>query len=316
MSEPWYVGRPRLPLTRRLSAPRAVRAEIETLLRDGVVVLKRSLPPELCDGMRAAFHQIAREQSEIFEPHRDAQGHYPRIVNIHAVFPQFIDAFTRNMKAQLVCDFLFGQETVVYTSLYYESGSQQDLHRDTPYFWTEPGWRYFGVWTAFEDTDATNGALMVVRGGHLLPEPDRRSIRERFFPAGVAFDPLSMHTWEAYQTEVQRACAAAGLKTELVPVEKGDTIIWHPSLPHGGSPITDPGRTRHSMVMHVVPVGTPVRGQEVFFDPGARLGPARWSYAERNKRRYIEFDSVSFAHRDEFRRQDLRPSDRLAAAES
>jgi len=316
MTEPWYVGRPRLPLTKRLQAPRPVRAEIETLLRDGVVVLKRSLTPHVCDGIRSAFHELERDQSAIFGPQRDAQGHYPRIVNLHVVFPKFIEAFTRNTKAQQVCDFLFGKETVVYTSLYYESGSQQDLHRDTPYFWTEPGWRYFGVWTAFEDTDETNGALMVVRGGHLLPEPDRRAIRERFFPAGTAFDPLSMDTWEAYQAAVKQACHAAGLKTELVPVQKGDTIIWHPSLPHGGAPITDPARTRHSMVMHVVPVNTPVRGQEVFFEPDAPPVPANWGYAERNKRRYIEFDSVSFAHRDEFRRQDLTPSGGAAGTES
>jgi ectoine hydroxylase-related dioxygenase (phytanoyl-CoA dioxygenase family) len=253
MSQPWYLGQSSLPLLKRLKAPREVRPEIEALLRDGVCVVKGSLAPEHCDRIAAAFGNAERRYPDIFVPERDAQGHYPRIVNLHALFPEFIEAFTMNPRVQAICDFLFEKETVVYTSLYYESGSQQDIHRDTPYFWTDPGWRYLGVWTAFEDTDPANGALMVVRGGHMLPEPDRRAIRERFFPGGVNFDPMSNDTWTTYQEEVQAACKRAGLKTELVPVAKGDTIIWHPSLPHGGSPITDPRRTRHSLVMHVIP---------------------------------------------------------------
>lgn len=315
MSKPWYLDKQDLPLAKRLTAPREVRAEIEELLRDGVTVVRGSLSAEHCDRIVAGFRDAERRNPAVFDPQRNGQGHYPRIVNIHALFPEFIEAFTRNPRVQKICDFFFEKEAVVYTSLYYESGSQQDIHRDTPYFWTEPGWRYLGVWTAFEDTDETNGALMVIRGGHLLPEPDRRAIRERFFPAGADFDPLSMDTWQAYQAAVQEACAAAGLKTELVPVRKGDTIIWHPSLPHGGAPITDPARTRHSLVMHVVPLGTPVRGQEVFFDPDFKA-PARaaWSYRKRDGRRYVSFDTISFAHVGEVTRADLALAERAPAA--
>lgn len=308
MSQPWYLGRRTLPLIKRMAAPAAVRREIDDLLRDGVTVVKGALTPALCDDTVAAFRALERRYPSIFDPERDGRGHYPRIVNIHALFPEFIEAFTKNRKVQAICDFLFEREAVVYTSLYYESGSQQDIHRDTPYFWTEPGWRYLGVWTAFEDTDETNGPLMVVRGGHLLPEPDRRAIRDRFFPAGTTFDPMSMDTWHAYQQAVQEACTRAGLTTELVTVGKGDAIIWHPSLPHGGAPITDPSRTRHSLVMHVVPVGTPVRGQEAFFDPEFELAPDAnwfWTYGKRDGRKYISFETLSFAHKREITRADL-----------
>ena len=307
MGIPWYLGRRDLPMLKRLTAPAGLRTEIETLVRDGVVVVENALQPELCDALRESFSTAELKHPSVFEPQKDPAGHYPRIVNIHALFPEFIQAFTRGPRVQGVCDFMFGAETVVYTSLYYESGSQQDIHRDTPYFWTEPGWRYLGVWAALEDADETNGPLNVVRGGHLLPEPDRRAVRRRFFPDGAVFDPLSMDTWLAYQGEVQAACKRAGLRQETVPVRKGDVIIWHPSLPHGGAPITDPARTRHSMVMHVVPVGTPVRGQEVFFDPDTVQSPkAHWSYAARDGRRYVKFDHMSFAHRHEIGADDLR----------
>lgn len=314
MSQPWYLGRRTLPLVKRLTAPGEVRVEIEELLRDGVTVVRGALTPELCDRTVAAFRSAEQRYPAIFDPQRNPQGHYPRIVNIHSLFPEFIQAFTKNSRVQKICDFLFEKEAVVYSSLYYESGSQQDIHRDTPYFWTEPGWRYLGVWTAFEDTDHTNGALMVIRGGHLLPEPDRRAIRDRFFPQGQGFDPMSMDTWLAYQEAVQEACARAGLSTELVPVRKGDAIIWHPSLPHGGAPITDPRRTRHSLVMHVVPIGTPVRGQEVFFDPDLKIPPkAQWSYDERDGRKYISFDALSFAHVGEVTRADLAQAAQASA---
>jgi ectoine hydroxylase-related dioxygenase (phytanoyl-CoA dioxygenase family) len=35
---------------------------------------------------------------------------------------------------------------------------------------------------------------------------------------------------------------------------KGDALIWHADLAHGGSPITDPALTRQSVVGHLSPL--------------------------------------------------------------
>ena len=47
----------------------------------------------------------------------------------------------------------------------------------------------------------------------------------------------------------------------------GDCLIWHPQLPHGGTPIKNASLTRHSFVFYTAPVGARVYHQHVFFHP-------------------------------------------------
>jgi hypothetical protein len=52
-----------------------------------------------------------------------------------------------------------------------------------------------------------------------------------------------------------RMCEERGLKTEKFMAKKGDVLIWHADLMHGGAPIQDAGRTRKSLVAHFMPLG-------------------------------------------------------------
>jgi ectoine hydroxylase-related dioxygenase (phytanoyl-CoA dioxygenase family) len=51
------------------------------------------------------------------------------------------------------------------------------------------------------------------------------------------------------------------IKPELALIKKGDAVIWHPGLMHGGSPATKPGATRYSSVFHFAPTGVNVRSK-------------------------------------------------------
>lgn len=46
---------------------------------------------------------------------------------------------------------------------------------------------------------------------------------------------------------------------------KGDTLIWHLELPHGGCPIESTSATRASIVFHCLREGVPFFGPERFF---------------------------------------------------
>ncbi len=171
---------------------------------------------------------------------------------MYSAYRRLFDLFRCNELALAVQDYLFEGETAPYTSLYYERGSAQDIHRDTPYFATKPEYRYFGTWVGVvEEIDAdANGPLSVVRYGHRIPEFDRELIARRIFPDLAAIDPASGELFSAYQTELNQAWRERGLVQETLCVRKGDTIIWHPQTPHGGAEIRDLARTRHSIVMH------------------------------------------------------------------
>jgi hypothetical protein len=68
-----------------------------------------------------------------------------------------------------------------------------------------------------------------------------------------------------YNARVAELGRADGSAETIATAAKGDTFIWHPELPHGGSAITDPHATRSSIVFHCTPEGVPVFGPDRFF---------------------------------------------------
>lgn len=271
----------------------------DELQATGVTVIPQGYPEGLVDETFKGLKEFIAKNDNIFGKHIDADGHFPRIINIHLAYPKILKLFTENPVSLGVQDRFFGAKSAVYTSLYFERGSAQPIHRDTPYFSTKPEYNYLGVWVAMEDANEVNGCLNVIRGGHLIPEFDREKIALEHYPTLDDVPPNSQILWDTYQKLVLDACMARGLKIEQVPVKKGDVIIWHPQLPHGGSNIQDIKRSRNSLVMHVTPAGTPVYHQHVFFNPQKNVPvEAGWGYLDFEGRKFAQHQFVDFAHQD------------------
>ncbi|MBT2790440.1 phytanoyl-CoA dioxygenase family protein [Paraburkholderia strydomiana] len=150
---------------------------------------------------------------------------------------------------------------------------------------------------ALEDANAENGALQVFRGGHALPELDREAMAKKYFASLDGMPQYTHELWVEYQDAVTKQCEDAGLIRESLSVEAGDTVIWHPQLPHGGGPIQDITRSRFSFVMHTTPVGVPVYHQNVFFNPnGDHSLEAKWDYNQINGKFLVDHGKVDFAH--------------------
>jgi phytanoyl-CoA hydroxylase len=270
-----------------------VREHYTQLMERGYAHIRGGFAPDLVTKTLHGIKELFRHNALIFDRHKDAQGHYPRIVNLHALHKPLLDLFATNPIALAVQDAFLGGRSTVYTSLYFERGSAQTIHRDTPYFTTRPEYKYLGVWVALEDADTSNGCLEVVPGGHLVEEFDREALALRHYPSLDDVPPDSEPLWAAYQGMVMEACSRRGLVTQRLIAKAGDVVIWHPQLPHGGSPIEDASRSRHSMVMHVTAEGTPVYQQNVFFNPGKSVPErARWKFASYKGRKYVDGDFI------------------------
>jgi ectoine hydroxylase-related dioxygenase (phytanoyl-CoA dioxygenase family) len=279
------------------------QAHCRELHEEGVTRIRGGFAPGLVDDVLKSVKRTLKRNHEIFGRHLDADGHYPRIINLHALNKSLLRLFADNPLALAVQDAFFGAPSILYTSLYYERGSAQSIHRDTPYFSTRPEYRYLGVWVALEDAGDANGCLQVIRKAHLIPEFDRPAIALQYFKTLDEIPPAALGgqdvLWDAYQAKVMEACSARGLVVERIEAQAGDVIIWHPQLPHGGSPINDLTRTRHSFVMHVTPKGTPVYQQDVFFNPSKQVPEhALWPYGKAGDRKYVAFDSIDIGHRE------------------
>jgi len=283
-----------------------IRHHARSIIDNGFTVIRGSIPKERCSFLINQFKNFAQSNSEKFKKFLDSDGHYPRIVNLHAAMPELFELFSKNQMAYRVQQALFDATPSLYTSLFYERGSAQTPHRDTPVFSTRPEYFYFGVWVALEDANPENGALQVYRGGHKIPELDREKIALKRFSTLEEIPPTSNDLWIDYQSEVVRRCEDAGLQIESLCVEAGDTVIWHPQLPHGGGPIADLAKSRFSFVMHTTPVGVPVYHQDKFFNPNAEAPiDAPWWYEEIEGAHRVKHTEVNFAHQESFAVSDF-----------
>ncbi len=277
--------------------------EIERLERDGFVVIRGAVAPALVSEINERIARFKQRNAKAAARNLDEHGRMSRVVNLHLAVDTITRLLTENA-AIAVCDRFFGESTTLYTSLYYERGSEQALHRDTPMFATSPLGRYMGVWVALDEVADDNGPLMVVPGSHALPQIDVQAIRREVFGDGP-IDPMAPAGWDAYQAAVAAQCEAAGLQAQAVHVSPGDVIIWHPQLFHGGAAHIAP-RMRRSVVMHVTPKGMPVGHLDVFYDPGKARARAPWRYYRRGDRHVARFKHVDFGHAYKIRTWFLR----------
>jgi phytanoyl-CoA hydroxylase len=276
---------------------------VRELLEEGFTRIRGGFADGVAQDVLAGVKETLRRHDSIFGKHMDRDGHYPRIINLHMLHKPLLRLFAENSLALAVQDEFFGARSSLYTSLYYERGSAQATHRDTPYFTTRPEYRYLGVWVALEAANDLNGCLEVVRKGHLVPELDRPAIALQHYRSLDEVPPGAPQgqdiLWDEYQAKVLEGCRERGLAVERVEAEPGDVIIWHPQLPHGGSHIQDLSRTRHSFVMHVTPEGTRVYQQDVFFNPAKRMPErAKWDYGKFGHRKFVDHASIDIGHKE------------------
>ncbi len=140
---------------------------------------------------------------------------------------------------------ILGETAVATQSLYFEFGSQQALHRDSVVVPTPQFGRLAAAWIALEDIVPESGPLMYVPGSQRLPFYE-------FEPGQHVYDP-SRHT--AADVEAAMAFYAADLERHKLPVKqftakRGEVLIWHSALTHGGAPATNAQHTRKSFVVH------------------------------------------------------------------
>jgi ectoine hydroxylase-related dioxygenase (phytanoyl-CoA dioxygenase family) len=134
---------------------------------------------------------------------------------------------------------IFGNEVVGVNSLTFEYGSQQTVHVDHVYMTPSPPRRMAAAWIALEDVRPDSGALEYWPQSHRLP-PFKWS---NPYPYHYIPDEQDAH---AKYLSAQRH----RFTPERFFARKGDVLLWHSMLAHGGTPIANPSQTRLSMACH------------------------------------------------------------------
>jgi hypothetical protein len=207
--------------------------EINRFEKDGYLVIESGMTGEFLDDIvRQIEPKYETEAGNVYSNGTRLSDAWKWNDNVRrlAVTPVFLSALEE----------LFGRRPLPFQTLNFPVGTQQRPHSDTLHFNSIPSGYMAGVWVALEDIDEKNGPLVYYPGSHKLPE---------YSMADVGLDP-GYDNYHAYEEFILDKIREHGLEPAFGTVRKGQAIIWHPNLLHGGSPHEEPLRTRHSQVIH------------------------------------------------------------------
>lgn len=230
--------------------------------RDGYVIFRKAIADEAVAALRdelALLHEqpdryIMRLQKQILaSPTAAVLPWRSRLLDFYVP-----SVLARNMVlAPVVARFLhliYQEPAMVFQSLLFTWGSEQSMHKDTAFVVVDPPCTLTASWIALEKIEKGQGELMYFPGSHRDPMflfGDERL----FWQAGK--DGKGIH--QRYTEFLGQQAKAKGVAIERLIAEPGDVLIWHPNLTHGGCRVTEPEKTRLSLVSHYCPASAKPR---------------------------------------------------------
>lgn len=220
---------------------------------DGYLILRGVIKKPTCDKMR-----------RIIDSHKDITQKKQRMVNLHIDEP-YLQHFCCHGLIRSVLEF-FIPDPVCYTSLSFVEGTQQNIHRDVPHFFSKPIDSFYGVWLALESANLSNGALEYYPQSHKVDVMGGRLFAQ--LELGKTDAPTKDEVFRLlpeYERYCEKQYIKAGLEKKAFIANKGDVIIWHPRLGHGGGDYIVGNKTRYSIVTHWKARNAPIWMADKFF---------------------------------------------------
>jgi hypothetical protein len=233
-------------------------------MNNGYVILESAVSPVLAD--KAALdldRAYAGGFADLkFECHAVAPDHIPwrpeinphpaKALDIHHFSPAVRDL----MFADAIAEFLgliFESKALASQTLGFLRGSAQEGHQDSAYVaYTVPR-QFAATWAALEDVTIGAGELFYYPGSHRFEEfiyqDNYKSVHEaqRMTGERLSRDLVERHVRSLEERAVQR-----GIPKLPFAAKKGDVLVWHADLVHGGNPVSR-ATTRKSIVTHYCP---------------------------------------------------------------
>ena len=214
----------------------------------GYVILDNLVEHPVLDEVWGAYEKAV--QSGRIKPPPEPAGEndpYPgRYLNPH----KKIGAFCRILKHPELLQYirlLMEREPKPLQTIASHKGSQQGLHSDSIHMTTYPLGYLSAAWIAFEDIDPDCGPLVYYPGSHRLPYVFSKEVgitEEDFKKNGYA----PYHA--KYEPHISQLVKQHGMEPHHFHAKKGDVLIWHANLVHGGSARRNLELSRRSVVCH------------------------------------------------------------------
>ena len=229
---------------------------IESFATNGFVVIKRAVEAELVDKLNAEIERFWDAPPtglliETFEP--DSVLHYvqpnkefragrTKLLDLYA----FSSLAREAISTPRIVEFLtaiFESKPKAIQGLAFWTGSEQALHKDSAYVKIDTApMNLVASWLALEDISVGTGELEYYVGSHQAPE----------FLFGGSHKWLENNPGEhdSFLASIHEDARVYGYGRASFNARKGDVLIWHADLAHGGASIVNREMTRKSLVTH------------------------------------------------------------------
>ena len=233
---------------------------IDQWTNNGWVIIKKAISEQLINSLLDDLYEFRNKCNET----KDEYGFGKRICQFHLANRNSLQV-ALNPKIQDFMSYIFSSQPVLFGSLSFEVGTEESAHRDNIFSYTRPKDSMVGIWVALEDVSPDAGPLFYYDSSHKWPEisagnilrryPEMNPTRERIRlgevneSERVDFINLMEARW---QELLEEKIALLGAKPKLVLIGKGDVIMWHGLLVHGGLSRLNRSLTRNSMAAHFI----------------------------------------------------------------
>jgi Phytanoyl-CoA dioxygenase (PhyH) len=239
-------------------------AKLRFWMQNGYVILEGAIPPSLVDkaaldldrayaggfpDLNFECHAVARDHIK-WQP--ELNPHPAKALDIHHFSPAIRDL----MFADAIAEFLgliFESKAFASQTLGFLRGSAQEGHQDSAYVaYTIPR-QFAATWTALEDVTIGAGELFYYPGSHRFEDfvySERfKSVHEAQRMTG---EQNMREQVERHVRSLEDRAAQRGIPKSPFAAKKGDVLVWHADLVHGGNPVSRV-TTRKSIVTHYCP---------------------------------------------------------------
>jgi len=265
-----------LPLAERLVREQPKIAEkiysqpLLQFLREGVIILPGVIPLDLLDAFDHDLERLSdRDQLSPllggipidgtaqyyrarFLRHlegRDFRQEPPglKLVDLQLYFESakqlaFHDVITRFMAE------LFGAPAALIQTLTFWKSSEQSLHQDFTYVHHHRQLAELAAaWIPLEDIQADAGPLVYYKRSH---QPDQLGFYDWGQGSILASREAEPAFFQGYTRHLEAIVRDHDLQPSVFLPRRGDLLIWHGALIHGGSAMANPSLTRRSLVCH------------------------------------------------------------------
>jgi len=210
------------------------QSHIDDFFTQGFIVVDLGLDLQLVEG-------IIQDTRALYPEQMNGRYHHGTRIQDAWKSSAHVKALAQMPSVLETLRLLYLRTPLPFQTLNYPVGTEQPIHSDTIHFNSFPNNFMCGVWVALEQVDADNGPVVCCSGSHRLPE---------YNMLDAAGTGTGYENYPQYEQFIAGIVREQNLEPCPILLQKGQALIWHGNLLHGGGIQLDKTRSRHSQLTH------------------------------------------------------------------